>query len=384
MALDDHQAVVLVLLDLSAAFDTVDHKLLLHTLSVHVGITGRVLDWFCSYLEGRSQSVYINGVKSSSHNLLFGVPQGSVLGPLLFTIYTLPLGDIIRKHGLDFHLFADDTQLYLVFKPRKDSEVLMTKERIETCIAEIRQFFSECMLKLNDDKTVIMLIMSKFQEKISFPPITIGSQLISTSDSARNIGLIMDSTLSMDKHISNLCRQGFFQLCRLSKVFKCFSQPAAETIIHAFVTSRLDQNNALLAGLQKKQLNRLQYIQNSAARLLTGTRKYDHISPVLRELHWLPVSQRITFKVLLMTYKCLNGLAPSYLTELITPLKGPRLAELRLLRVPKVNQVSFGDRSFAKQAPVLWNSLPQSIRSAPTVTAFKNRLKTYLFKCAFK
>ncbi len=107
-------------------------------------------------------------------------------------------------------------------------------------------------------------------------------------------------------------------------------------LIHAFVTSRLDQNNSLLAGAPKQQLRKLQYLQNSAVRLLTGTRRSEHIIPVPRDLHWLPVYQRIDFKILIVTYKCLNGLAPDYLAGLLIPLKGARLASMLLLNVPKV------------------------------------------------
>jgi hypothetical protein len=137
-SLDDKSAVVLMLLDLSAAFDTVDHEILLKRLEDRLGISGSVLEWFRSYLTGRVQRVCVQGSSSSVHSLECGVPQGSVLGPILFTIYTLPLGDIIRKHGFNFHMYADDTQLYISFKPTHDHSCELLKERLEACLNDIR------------------------------------------------------------------------------------------------------------------------------------------------------------------------------------------------------------------------------------------------------
>ena len=114
VALDKDGGVILMLLDLSAAFDTIDHNILFRRL-YNLGIRGPALSWFRSYLSGRTQSVVIGDIKSASRNLPYGVPQGSVLGPILFTIYTLPLGDIARKYGLKVHIYADDTQLYISF-----------------------------------------------------------------------------------------------------------------------------------------------------------------------------------------------------------------------------------------------------------------------------
>ncbi len=126
ISLDEYYAVALILIDLSAVFDTVDQSLLLEIINICLGIDGTALKWFKSYLTDRSQYVFIEGARSRSHTLTYGVPQGSVLGPLLFSAYLLPLGDIIRKHDLDFHLFADDSQLYICFRPHFRESVSIT------------------------------------------------------------------------------------------------------------------------------------------------------------------------------------------------------------------------------------------------------------------
>ena len=162
---------------------------------------------------------------------------------------------------------------------------------------------------------------------------------------------------------------------------------AAETLIHAFISSRLDYCNSILYGTTTKTLNKLQYIQNSAARLLTSTRSRDHITPILRDLHWLPIKHRIEFKILLTTYKSLHNLAPSYLSALLVPhapSRALRSSDAGLLVVPKkVRLKTWGDRAFSVAAPSLWNALPKPIRDAPTLPAFKTALKTHLFRTAF-
>lgn len=154
-------------------------------------------------------------------------------------------------------------------------------------------------------------------------------------------------------------------------------------LIHAFVFSRLDYCNSSYTGVSHASLRRLQAAQNAAARLLTGTRKYDHISPVLASLGWLTIRDRVDFKMLVYAYKCLNGLAPSYLSELLEvhkPSRSLRSAEKGIvLSVPRTKYKQRGDRAFAVVAPKLWNTLPLYIRSAPTIGSFKSLLKIHLF-----
>lgn len=157
-------------------------------------------------------------------------------------------------------------------------------------------------------------------------------------------------------------------------------------MVHAFITTKLDNCNSLLYGLPQYLLDRLQNVQNSAARLITRTRKHDHITPILQKLHWLPVKQRIIFKLLLLTYKALHGLAPGYITDMLQPYKPTR--ELRsstrlLLKIPPARLSRYGERAFQHASPKLWNSLPEDIRRCETVASFKTNIKTYLFNQAY-
>ena len=166
---------------------------------------------------------------------------------------------------------------------------------------------------------------------------------------------------------------------------KCFDRTSFERIIHAFVSSKLDYGNSLLKGIPDYLLQKLQYVQNSAARLLTGLRKYDHISPTLMDLHWLPVAARIDYKVALITFKCLNGMGPSYLSDLLVPLsEDRRSADGMLLVIPKTNKVNYGDRSFRKAAAKLWNELPVNLRCCNSLEAFKRGLKAYLYRRSYE
>ena len=169
----------------------------------------------------------------------------------------------------------------------------------------------------------------------------------------------------------------------IGKIRHLLPQKTTEQLTHAFVTSRIDSCNSLRYGLPAALIHKLQRLQNTAARLVTRTRKYCHISPVLRELHWLPVEQRVVFKILLLTYRALHGMAPVYLQDLLVPYTPTRTVRSSsdglLLSVPRTKCQRFGDRAFSVAAPRLWNNLPHNIRNTPTLNAFKTRLKSYLF-----
>ena len=383
--MDNRKITLLVLLDLSAAFDTVDHELLIHQMQSQIGIDGIALKWFRSYLHDRHQLVCINNARSAEVRLDYGVPQGSVIGPSAFSIYTLPLGDIIHSHDLDYHCYADDTQIYISVDPDQ-CNIDAAINRLETCIDDVKSWMSHNYLKLNDDKTEFMVIGSKYQTaKVHVSHIRVGNSKVIPSSEVRNLGVIFDSSLSMENHITTVCRAAYASIRNIGRIRKHVNRETAEMMVHAFITSKIDIGNSLLHGITKTQLHRLQRIQNIAARLITYTKPHQHITPVLHDLHWLPVEQRITFKVALFVYKILYVSAPAYLTELVelySPARNLRSAAKGLLQ-ETVARNQWGSRSFHVAAAKIWNNLPISVCSAKSVCSFKTHLKTHLFQITF-
>ena len=241
---------------------------------------------------------------------------------------------------------------------------------------------------INDAKTEFLIIGTRQQlEKTSIDSIIIGDTVIKPLESVRNLGAWFDVHMRMNVHIGKICSKAFRGLYNIRQIRKFLTAQSTKTLIHAFVSSHLDYCNALLFGLPKYQLDRLQKVQNAAARVIFRIAKFDHITPALIDLHWLPVSFRVQFKLLLLVYKALHNQSPSYIKDLLS-LKPAANYALRssaksLLVVPKVNCSTLGDRAFAHAAPVLWNSLPLTIRTSSSLAIFKKQLKTFLFKEAF-
>ncbi len=304
----DSKSSILILLDLSAAFDTVNHPILMTTL-LSLGITGIPLHWFESYLNGRSFKVAWGGEASTEHQLVTGVPQGSALGPLLFSTYTTSLGPIIQTHGFSYHFYADDTQLYLSFRPDDPT----VAARISGCLADISAWMKEHHLQLNLAKTELLVFPATPTLQHDFTT-QLSSSTITPSSSVRNLGVIFNEQLTFIDHIAKTARSCRFALHNFRKIRSFLTQHAAQI---ALVISRLEYCNALLAGLPSNTIKPLQMIQNAAAWLVFSEPKRAHVTPLFMSLHWLPVAARIKFKTLMLAYRTATGSAPSYIHSLI-------------------------------------------------------------------
>lgn len=386
-AIDSGNLAVLTLLDLSAAFDTVDHTTLLRRLEASYGLRGTVISWFRSYLDGRTQFVYCGSRSSKATRLRCGVPQGSVLGPILFLLYTADLLRVIRNHNLLPHLYADDTQIYGSCSPGSTAEL---QGRVSACIDEVAVWMKSNRLQLNTAKTeVIWCSSARRQHQIPDVPLMVGPDAVSPVRSVRDLGIYIDSDLSMKAHVSKTISGCFAALRQIRSIRRSLTRPVLKSLVASLVLSRLDYGIATLAGLPARQLNRLQSVLNAAARLVCHGRKYDHITPLLYDLHWLRVPERITFRLSVLVYRCQCGQAPSYLADELHRIaddggrQGMRSASTASLLVPATKRSTIGDRAFPVAAARAWNSLSAEATSSPSLTVFKRQLKTELFRRSF-
>ena len=329
--------------------------------------------------------------------------QGSVLGPLLFILYTTPLSSLISDSSVKHHLFADDTQLFISFTARDFPHNIA---HLRTTIDTVSSWMSANLLSLNQSKTEFLLIgLPKQLSKVSDPTLLMPSNVtITPADTARNLGVIFDSSLTMSDHISSVSKSCFLSIRDLRRIRNTLDLRTAQTIASSLIHSKLDYCNSLFLNLPRTQLDRLQLILNSAARAVSGTPKFTHISPVLKSLHWLKIDQRIHYKVLSITYKTLQSHKPSYLFNLlhVKSNTGTRSSSSVTLKRPTVlSRLKITDRSFTHHAPVLWNSLPKELRRpcfhsphtnqsdsatpllALSASRFHSKLKTYLFCKSF-
>ena len=386
--LHQQEGVFVVLLDLSAAFDTVEHTILLNRMASEIGLTGTALKWMESYFTGRTTKVGVNGTYSKPQSMQYGLPQGSIVGPGSFKIYIIPIGRIIRKHGLKYHLYADDIQLYISFNPSDPNSILTALAKLSACINEIRMWMTGNMLMLNDSKTEFFVAVSQ-NNSSKMPPVhlQIGTEIIKPSATVRNLGVLFDTHMTMSPHISGLSKTTSFQLRNISRIRRFLDQDTCHHVTRSLILNRLDYCNSLLLGSTQTDLTKLQRLQNWAAKLIYCATKRDHATPYLKKLHWLPIQERILFKILVFVYKCLNHSAPEYLagnlhlhiptrTGLRSSSDTTRLDEYRLFHG---YLQSAADRSFYYTAPELWNKLPEALRSSCTLEIFKKELKTHIF-----
>ena len=306
----------------------------------------------------------------------------------LSSCYTEDLQKVVTSFEIGYHLYADDSQLL-------DKTTLQNLDacrlRIGSCVESVREWCSSRRLQLNSDKTELIWfgtrsILSKFQGLET--SIRVGAVEVKPVESVRDLGVTLDCQLNMWAHISKIVSACYYHLRRIRQLRHCLDKDDRQRLVSSLVLSRIDYCNVALAGLPATSLAPLQRVINAAARFVANLRPRDHVSPVLRDLHWLPIRERISYKVCLMMFNVVNGTAPTYMTGMVTRISDlPGRCHLRsaakgLFDVPRTRTV-FGSRAFSIAGPVAWNGLPAHVCAIRDVIPFKSALKTHFFQLAY-
>ena len=375
VACDNQHPTIVMLLDLSAAFNTVDQTKLLNILKEEIGIDGTALKWFASFLIGRTQKIKIGDTYSENGELDFGVAQGSILGPDLFNIYIRSMKKHVEPVRFSLFGFADDHQLMKTFLPVFQMYAL--DGDINRCFKSITEWMNHFFLRLNASKTKILVIIPpSLRNTIRIEGTFINNNCIRFVHSAKNLGVILDDELSFSEQVSKVVKTCFMIIRKLSKIKDFLTFEHLRTAVSALIFSRLDYCNSLYFGIHGELLNKLQYVQNSAARLVR--RKNHFRGPTfeyIEKCHWLRIRERMVFKVCLMVHKCLYGAAPTCLTKMMSYVSSNRTMKLMQFKCSG----KFGNRAFARAGPKVWNILPRRIRMESDQAKLKSALKTYLF-----
>ena len=368
------KSTVLVLLDLSAAFDTIDHTILLNRLRDLYGISGTAHAWIESYLKGRTFQVTVGEASSDLIYLLFGVPQGSLLGPILFTLYIKKLEYIAAEFGLSIQVYADDTQLYISFSHEDTSDVISV---VEACLQKIEEWMKENYLQLNAAKTQIML----FDHKCDIKDLTlnVGGNDITPSPLAKTLGVRLDDQLNMKTMILEKCRSSYFHLRNIGRIKYSLDKDTRILLVHNLIHSKLDYCNSLLANCPNYLIEKLQKVQNAAVRMIFSYKKGVSTRQLLKEVHFLPVSHRVKFKLCLIAHKSLLSESPEYISEELLPYQPNRLIRVGRDRFSLIEDKKM-DNTIVSTLIRTWNKLPLSIRNVTDTSRFKRVLKSHYFQ----
>ena len=354
-AMDQRSATALILLDLSKAFDSVHHPTLLSKL-YQLGASPEVVKWFKSYLTGRTQFVRIGTAVSSSLDITSGVPQGAILSPLLFSIYVNELPQVPRHSCLKS--YVDDSKMFLSFCINDANNA---KEHLQQDLSNVAKCCSELHLLINPMKTKYLLIGTRqlLQNLPSDMSLIFLGEIITPVPVAKDLGLIMDSHLTYDQHITEVVSSCMSKLSQINRACKCFNKETLSLLISALVMNKLLYCSSVWSNTSAKNINKLQSVQNFACRIVTNTKKFDHITPKLRELSWLPVKEQLLFRDTVMMYKCVHDLAPPYLCNKFSKrsdLHERYTRNRELFQIPMYN-TTIGQRTFNYRGAKIWNSV---------------------------
>ena len=375
-AMDKKKISALILLDLSKAFDSISHQRLLQKLST-VGASPTAIMWFQSYLSGRTQLVRIGSVRSDPLPITHGVPQGAILSPLLFCIY---LNDLpCTPQFCHLESYVDDSKVLLSFNVTDYSNA---KIKLEEDLQRVAIWCCENQLLINPDKTKFMLIGTRQlinRHSSDFSVSFLGKSLTPV-DSAKDLGVIIDSHLTYDNHISYLVSSCLSKLVQINRVKSSFDKETLMLVISSLVFSKMFYCSTVWSNTSSTNIKKLQLIQNFACKIITGSRKYDHVTPLLHQLNWLSVCQTLQLRDTVMAYKCANKLAPDYLCNKLqkrTTIHDRVTRHSNKLQIPFYKSAN-GQRTFAYRAVSLLNSLSSDLANLPSVKSLKHSLKNSL------
>ena len=361
------------------------HRILLDRLAHDYGIRGRVIQWIKSYLTGRSQFVRYNGVTSKTVPVTSGVPQGSVLGPILF--YLLLGRSRRHRSAIRASKCTRSPTTYKSTDRRAQNGAADLMARMSICIERVASWMSSNRLRLNPSKTeLIWLGTSRRLQHCDGLNMTVCGAVVRPVDCVRDLGVLIDSNMTLSNHVNNVAGICFYQLRQLRIIRRSLTTDAAHSLVRALIHTRIDYCNGLLATGPKYLHEKLQSVLRAAARLVLQLPYRASVSGIMRgQLHWLEMPDRVRFKLCTLVYRCLHGLAPSYLSDFCTPatvhahLRSSGTLE-RSLSTPRTKTKTLGPRGFYFASSAAWNALPVHLRDPElSLNSFKTKLKTHFF-----
>ena len=368
-AVEANKEIRIVFLDISKAFDRVWHQGLIYKLKKW-GISGQVLDWLSDYLKDRFQRVVVNGQKSEWNHITAGVPQGSVLGPLLFLVFINDITDVIKHCKI--RIFADDTCLFITVDNSNQAAELINED-----LKSIEKWANKWLVKFSPEKTESMLITLKKHQKNVHPPLFLKGALITNVDRHKHVGVWLDSSLSWSYHINEIVNNASTKLNLLNYFKFKSSRKTLESMYFTFIRPLFEYACVLWAGSNDKDLNKLEKLQVDAMRIVTGATKRSNISNLYKDLRWVKLSERRNIHCLIMLYKIINGQAPQYLINLLPQKIGDNhnhnLRNRNDYYISRTRLETF-NRSYFPRTLRLWNNLDFVPLNCQTLSTFKNAI----------
>ena len=368
----------MVALDLSAAFDTVNHTILLEVLNKYYGIHGLALQWIKSYLTNRQFRVQIEDKFSEVKTIDFSVTQGSILGPILFICYANTLQELFTNHN-SLSRYADDPSFIKSFLPI-DHNIL---SELELDIKNISDWMYQNHLEMNNAKIEFITFGSRSRLKKQYlSEIKVGNEVVKSLETIRFLGITLDKDLEMKKFIATKVRNAYLNIKRINKIRKFLTEDETKILMYSKVLSHLDNGISILVNLPKSTVKPLQSIQNYTANIICKKQKYDSSTGCLYKLHWLPIHYRCIYKLMTIMYKMLEEQEPQYLVNKLsfkTSIMTTRnnTSNSKQLLVPFNRKKTLGDRGFSFPGPHYWNQLSNNIKEAENFGKFKKLLKTH-------